>query len=169
VRYLLLVVCLSILPGCGTMAFTPAEYPLRDGLIAPLSVAGAVSVSNAQPSTDQFIVYSYGGQQLASNLKTITEVMVQQTQKELQKNAKPTGSGAPKAIALKVSSLISDYTMAFHWKSNIVFQATLGNGVTLDYKVPHASGSPQQDLNGCIAEGVMTLLNDGRVKAYLGK
>lgn len=167
-RPLLLVACVSFLSGCGTLEFTPAEYPLREGLIPPFKVAGKVSVSNAQAAVDPFIVYSYGGTKLASNLKAITEVMVQQTQKELQKNGGSSGGTTPKSISLKVNYLVSEY-VAFFWKSNMVFQATLGNGTTLDFKVPHSSGVVQQDLNGCIAEGVMTLLKDERVKAYLAR
>ena len=59
--------------------------------------------------------------------------------------------------------------MVFSWKSNIRFQAKLGNGQTLNFLVPHASGVLLQDLNGCIAEGVMTMLNDPRVRTYLSE
>jgi hypothetical protein len=48
------------------------------------------------------------------------------------------------------------------------FEATLGNGQVLSFDVPHTSGSVHQNLNGNIAEGVMTLLRDDRVRAYLG-
>jgi len=65
-----------------------------------------------------------------------------------------------------VTSLLSEY-IAFFWKSNIEFQATLGDGQVLQFKVPHTSGVLLQDLNGCIAEGVMTLLNDERLRTYL--
>ncbi len=156
-----------LLSGCGTMLFTPTEYPLRDGLIPSLSIAGTVSVSNAQPLSNQVLVYSYMGSKLGSDLKTITEVMVQQTQKELQKNGKSTGGNSQKSIALKVNSLLSEYTGLYYWKSNIQFQAVLGNGQTIEFKVPHTSGVLAQDLNGCIAEGVLVLLKDERIKAYL--
>ena len=48
-----------------------------------------------------------------------------------------------------------------------MFHVTLGDGQAIDFTVHHASGEPLQDLNGCIAEGVMTMLNDKRVLAYL--
>ncbi len=156
-----------LLTGCGTIAFTPTEYPLRDGLIPAFDVAGAVKISNAQPSTEPVIVYSFGGSQLSSDLKAITEVMVQQANKELQKNGHPkTGAFAAKSISIKVNSLLSRY-IAFYWKSTIEFEATFGNGQTITLTVPHSSGILQQDLNGCIAEGVLTLFRDERVKAYL--
>jgi hypothetical protein len=155
-----------VLAGCGTMPFKPAEYPLREGLIAAFPVNGEVAVSNNQPSTAQSIVYSYGGSKLATDLKAITEVMAQQTRNELQKAGKPAGPGAAKTIALKVNVLLSEY-MAFSWKSHIEFEAMLGDGQTLSFNARHASGVLAQDLNGCIAEGVMTMLNDARVKAYL--
>lgn len=162
---LAMLLCAAFLSGCGTTAYKPTEYPLRDGLIPAFNVAGAVAVSNAQPASGEFIVYSYMGTKLASDLKSITQVMVDQTVKELQKNGR-SGAGPQKSIALKVTSLESVY-IAMFWKSNIVFQATLGNGKVLDFTVPHSSGSPHQNLNGNIAEGVMTLLKDERVRAYL--
>jgi len=61
---------------------------------------------------------------------------------------------------------LSEYVF-FSWKSHIEFQAKLGDGQTVSFNVRHASGILAQDLNGCIAEGVMTLLNDQRVKTYL--
>src|SRR6185295_17425402 len=157
------------LQGCGTMAFTPAEYPLRDGLIPPFNVAGQVAVTNAQPSKDPVIVYSYMGSELASNLNAITEVMVQQAVKELGKNGKALGGTSSKTVALKVNSLRSEYMNAFFWKSNLRFQATLGNGQVIEQVVPHTSGVLAQNLNGNIAEGVMVLFKDERVKAYLAR
>jgi hypothetical protein len=164
-RHLTLVLLALLLSACGTRPFKPTEYPLRDGLIAAFPVKGTVAVTNNQPSTAQAIVYSYGGTQLGTNLNTITEVMTQQTLKELQK-AGQVNAGKAKSIALKVDVLLSEYVF-FSWKSHIEFQAKLGDGQTVSFNVRHASGILAQDLNGCIAEGVMTLLNDQRVKTYL--
>jgi len=166
-RIAFIAVCLGLLSGCGTMDYKPTEYPLRDGLIPPFNVTGTATLSNAQPADAQFIVYSYGGSELASNLKAITELMVEQTRKEIAKNGRA-GAGGQKTIALKVNSLVSKYGYAMFWRSSMQFQATLGNGQVLDFDVPHTSGSPHQNLNGNIAEGVMTLLKDERVRAYLG-
>jgi len=165
-RNMAIVVGLAVLSGCGTMDYKPTEYPLREGLIPAFKVSGPVTVTNAQTATDEFIVYSYMGTKLGSNLKAITETMAEQTRKEIGKMG--AGSGAPKSIALKVDSLVSRYMMAMFWKSSIQFTATLGNGQTLSFDVPHTSGSPHQNLNGNIAEGVMTMLRDDRVRAYLG-
>ena len=107
------------------------------------------------------------GTKLSSDLKAITEVMVQQAKKELEKNGKSSDATGQKSIALKVNSLLSRYKF-YYWRSNIEFQATLGDGQVLDFKVPHQSGILEQDLNGCIAEGVLALYEDKRVRAYLG-
>lgn len=164
----LLTLCLSLcLAGCGTVAFTPTEYPLRDGLIAAIPLSGSAQVVNGQPASAPVIVYSYGGTKLSSDLHSITEVMVRQTEKELAKAAQP-APGAPKSIELKVNSLLSKYA-GFHWNSNLNFEARLGNGEVVSMTVPHTSGILQQDLNGAIAESVMMLLNDPRVRAYLAQ
>ncbi|HET9680138.1 MAG TPA: hypothetical protein VFP95_06230 [Gammaproteobacteria bacterium] len=155
------------LTGCGTMPYTPTEYPLRADLISPMPVNGQTRILNGQPKTGPVIVYSYGGTKLSSDLHSITEVMVQQTRKEFSKAAQP-GPGVPKTIELKVNSLLSEYAF-FYWHSKLSFDAKLGNGEVVSMTVPHTSGVLLQDLNGCIAESVMKLLNDPRVRAYLAQ
>jgi hypothetical protein len=149
------------------MKYTPTEYPLRDGLIPAIPVSGSTKIVNGQPANGQVIVYSYGGPKLGSDLHSITEVMVKQTEKELSKAARPT-AGQAKTIELKVNSLLSTEAF-FHWNSTLNFEAKLGNGEIVTQTVPHTSGILLQDLNGCIAESVMTLLNDPKVRAYLAE
>lgn len=168
IRMMISALTLLTLSGCGTMAYTPQEYPLRDGLIPALTVVGDVSVNNVQDATGETIVYSYGGSSLASNYKAITQVMVEQTKKELARNGKVTKPGPAKSIDIKVNYLKSTY-VAFFWKSELRYTAALGNAVTLNKTVNHGSGVLLQDLNGCIAESVMDLLNDPQVIAYLAE
>ena len=156
------------LEGCGTMKFAPKEYPLRDGLIPVLNLNGEVKVNNIQTSVDPAIIYSYGGSKLASNYKDITQVMVDQATKEIQKNGKYIKSDKSKTIELKVNYLLSRY-IAFFWKSELRYTAILGNSETIDKTVRHGSGALAQDLNGCIAESVRDLLNDPKVIAYLAE
>jgi hypothetical protein len=166
-RKMFTIGCIALmLQACGTMPYTPSEYPLRDGLIPVFQVNGTTKIVNNQPSTDPVIVYSYGGSKLSSNLNAITDVMVKQTQGELAKHAKVNTAGTPKSIDIKVNSLLSTYGM-FNWRSNLNFEAKLGDGSVVTKTVPHGSGVLLQDLNGCIAESVMNLLNDERVRTYL--
>lgn len=94
--------------------------------------------------------------------------MVDQTKKEIAKNSQVSPSGKTKVIDLKVTYLQSTY-IAFFWKSEIKFTATLGTSGTLEKTVTHGSGNLHQDLNGCIAEAVVKLLNDPKVIAYLAE
>jgi hypothetical protein len=167
VKWIFLLCLPLLLQACATLSFTPVEYPLRDGLIPPMDVAGNVSVRNAQPSSDPQIVMSGSGIKYQSDYHTVTEVMVQQTNKELLKASRP-AAGSAKSIALRVTYLQSEY-VAFFYNSKISFDATLGDGTVLNMTVPHSSGNPVQDVDGCIAEGVMKLLNDPQLRAYLAK
>jgi hypothetical protein len=157
-----------LLTGCGIRPFTLTEYPLRAGLIPPIDITGTARASNNQPSTEQIVITSGGGGGLGSSPNAITEVMTQQTNEELLKNGHSHGGMAAKTISLRVDSLASDY-IAWYWSSEIKFTATLGDGETVDFDVHHSSGVLEQDIDGCIAEGVMHLLNDPRVRAYLAK
>lgn len=150
------------------MPYAPQEYPLRDGLIKPISVVGTFAVNNAQQDTAQAIVYSYMGTKLGSNYKDITQLMVEQTKKEISKNLKLVAADKVKTIDIKVTYLKSTY-IAFYWKSELRYTATLGGSVVVEKTVHHGSGVLIQDLNGCIAESVIDLLNDPKVTAYLSE
>ena len=163
-RYTVALLCLAGLSACGTHPFKPQEYPLRAGLIAPFPASGTVTVNNIQVDTQRTVVSSYAGISLASSLRDITEVMAQQTREEIGKNG--TAAGTPKTLSIKVDSLVSNY-IAFYYKSTIEFEVTLGNGETIKETVHHGSGVLAQDLDGCIAEGVMVMLNDQRIRSYL--
>ena len=168
IKLLILLVAFSSVYGCGKLQFVPQEYPLRDGLIPQVDIKGTVTVNNVQPSTKEAIVYSYGGSELATNYHAITQLMVDQTTKEIKKNGKFSSTSTQKSIDLNVHYLLSTY-IAFYWKSELKYTAKLGNGVTLDKTVKHGSGNLHQDLNGCVAESVLDLLNDPQVRAYLAE
>lgn len=163
---LLLILSALFLHGCGTLAYTPQEWVIKEGDIPRIKVAGTVEIVNAQSSTNPEIVYSYGGTRMQTTYQAVTALMTEQARKELRKNGQPVGGGTPKKIELKVLELRSNY-IAFFWKSYMVYQARLGNGQVIDKRVTHGSGQVHQDLNGCIAEGVIELFKDEDVKAYL--
>ena len=158
---------LAVLAGCGTSPYVPTEYPLRAGLIPPRPVSGDVTINNAQADTAQALVYEYGGSNLASDYKTITQALVNQATKELA-TAGQKAPGKAKTIDVKVTYMKSTY-IAFYWKSELKYTATLGNAATIDKTVNHGSGVLIQDLNGLIAESAMNLLNDPKVLAYLAE
>ena len=160
------LVLLSILaaPPVFAMDYQPSIWPLRDGLIPAFDLAGQVEIVNAQPATEEVIVYKYGVK-WKSNYNAITAVMAQQIRDEIAKNGRPV-DGPAKRIEVKVVHLLSKYKF-FYWNSVIRYEVLLGNGTAFNKEVPHGSGNPLQDLNGCIAEGVMVLLNDPQVRTYL--
>ena len=157
-----------LLSACGTSPYIPTEYPLRSGLISTITVKGQTKITNSQLIGDPVIVFSATGiGKRSSDLRSITEIMVQQANKELDKAAQRTGGGS-KIIELKVNSLVSEHA-SYHFNSTLNFEAKLGNGEVITKTVLHTSGFLLQDLNGCIAESVMTLLNDKNLRAYLSQ
>jgi hypothetical protein len=165
-RYVALaLLCVAGLSACGSHPFKPQEYPLDKTLVSAFPTSGPVTVDNNQPATEQVIVSSYSGISLTSSLSDATDVMVKQTREEIAEHGNA-GNATPKTLSLKVNSLRSNY-IAFFYKSTIVFEVTLGNGQVIEETAHHASGVLAQDLDGCIAEGVMTMLNDPRVRSYL--
>jgi hypothetical protein len=165
VRQLLALFLLALALPCAAVEYHPSIYPLRAGLVVPLHVAGNVSIVNAQPKSTDEIVYKYSFAKMTGTMHDVTQTMADQTRMELglkEQAAAP----ADKTIELKVNSLLSKYKF-FSWASNMQFEARLGDGTVITKDVPHASGVLIQDLNGCIAEGVIALLADPQVRAYI--
>ena len=164
-RQLFALLLLALALPCAATEYHPSIYPLRPGIVAPLNVAGTVSIVNAQPSTTTEIVYKYSFAKMTGTMHDVTQVMADQTRMELALKDQ-TATATDKTIELKVNSLLSKYKF-FSWSSNMQFEARLGDGTVITKDVPHASGILIQDLNGCIAEGVIALLSDAQVRAYI--
>lgn len=147
---------------------SPDRGPAWGGLGSVMPLNGTVTVTNAQPSVEPAVVYSYGGTKLSSSLNEITAMMVQQTKKLIRSYGKPSGSTKQKTIELKVISAVSEY-VAFYTKGQLSFTARLGNGEVVDGTSDNKGATPQQDLDGCIVEGVRILLDDPRVRGYLAE
>ena len=114
--------------------------------------------ARASAATTADIVYKYGFLKMTGTMHDVTQTMVEQARGEIGLK-EPPGAAADKTIELKVNALLSSYKF-FSWASHIQFEARLGDGTVITKDVKHASGSVIQDLNGCIAEGVMVLLAD---------
>jgi hypothetical protein len=167
-RLLILLSTMLLLQAC-TRAFVPEKYELDATAIAQFDVKGEASVSNAQPSTANYTVFTGGGSKLTSDLHSLTSSMVLQASQELARHQHAVGAGNAKTLELKIESLVSEYA-GFHWNSTLHFQAKLGDGQVVELTTEHTSGwSVQQDLNGCIADSVAALFKDPKVLAYLAQ
>lgn len=165
-RHAITLAAMLALPGCGALPYQPAAPPPH-GQGAAIIVRGPTQVANAQPDADAVVVYAYRGTRLASSLNAVTQAMVEQVERELQR-AFPAGDGASKTLALRVDSLLSRHG-GEGWRSELVFEARLGGTRTIRHTVPHTGPSLLQGLDGCIAEGVRVLLDDPAVRAYLAE
>ena len=167
-KTILLILAALLLQAC-TKQFVHEEYPLEPSMIPAFNVNGKVTITNVQPSTAQVIVFSGSGSTWNSDLHTLTDGVVQQAIEELGRHGHVVNTAKPKSIGLKVLSLKSEQAF-FHWNSTMHLEATLGDGETVELSNDHSSGwSLAQDLNGCMAEGVMTLFTNDKVLAYLAQ
>jgi hypothetical protein len=159
------VAVMTLAPGCST-SYVPAEFTFDQPAVPTIDVKGTVRFTNAQSSPDRVTVSSYGGMTAEADYHAITEVMVKDASRLLHDNQRSLGGTTSKTIALKVESLQSRY-IAFFWKSAMHFTAVLGSGQIISKEVTNAGPDTIRDLDGCIAQGVIQLMNDPIVRAYL--
>ena len=88
--------------------------------------------------------------------------MVKQTNKELAKAAQP--SAGDRERSSERSCPCRSRYIAFFWKSNLGFEAKLGNGEVI-------ANPCRTRVKSCftIAESVMTLLDDEKLRVYPAK
>ncbi|QLF93795.1 hypothetical protein HW090_11545 [Pseudomonas sp. ABC1] len=166
---LTVVSLLLFLVGCGTKQFDPPIFPLAESKITDFPVSGNVSVKNIQESQEPTIIHSYSGIKLQSDYQKITQTMVEQARLELERHGEIKQGGGEKSISLKVTHLNSNY-IAFFWKGTMTYTTLLGNGEQFDITVNHSTGAGvAQDLSGSIADGVVALFKDERVRKYLAE
>lgn len=167
-KAILLILAALALQACARQ-FTHDEYPLKADMIPAFDVKGQVTITNAQPSTTQYTVTSGAPFPLYSDRHTLTDGVVQQAIEELGKHGRVVGTTKPKSIGLRVVSLQSyDRLVVFH--SIMRMEAVLGDGQMVELTNEHTTGfTVFQDLNGCMAEGVMTLFTNDKVLAYLAQ
>lgn len=157
-----------LLQAC-TRTWVHEEYPLKADMIPAFDVNGRVSITNAEPSTDKITVFEGGPNTRLSDRHTLTDGVVQQAIEELGRHGHVVNATRSKSIGLKVLSLRSN-SRVFVFHSKMLMEAVLGDGETVELSNEHTSGwSLDQDLNGCMAEGVMTLFTNQKVLAYLAQ
>lgn len=158
-----------MLQACGTIEHHPQVFELAATKISDFDVSGTVEIENKQESAEPVIIHSYGGTSYQSNYQQITNTMVAQARFELERHGKKSGGDSAKRIGLKVTHLNSKY-IAFYWKGTMTFTVTLGDSDSFEMTVNHGTGAGAvQDLSGSIADGVVALLKDSRVQAYLAQ
>jgi len=165
---LLAIACLALLSGCGTVAYTPEEYEIAQGRIAPFEYKGTVTIENIQTDTAQTKFFDGPSQDWAGNHRQVTEHLAEQLRKEIGKNGKA-GAGGTKTIKVSVKHLRAEQNV-FVFRSTMKVAVQLGDGQPFEKEVSQGSpGNMWRVLNGTIALGVIEILNEEQVRQYLAK
>lgn len=165
---LLLVVFLT---ACGYSEWRPKEKPLPTGSVEKIHINGHVSIINDRMDSGKTVISKR--LKIESTAKEITQVMVNQITKEIEKNSYK-GSGVEKTIGIEVLSFWVEEPTAWArgvpfvpYLCRMYFVTRLGDGYTINREVRYASSFDV--LNGCMAESVRVLLSDSKVRDYLKK
>ncbi|RRS05936.1 hypothetical protein EIP75_03505 [Aquabacterium soli] len=161
------VVCAAILlAGCGTVNYVPQEYVISAERIPNFDVNGSVLVQNIQTDQEQRKFFS-GAADWTGDYKTVTDHLVMQLNKEIAIHGKVIGRDKKKVLQVKVVQLAA-VQHAFHFTSSMQVNVKLGDGAETTVRVSQGSPSDMwRVLNGTLALGVIDILKDPKVKAYL--
>lgn len=151
------------------------DYGWREYAIAPdrvsapstLGRGSAVSIVNAQPNAESKMLGYLGPHQYYGSLNQLTDAVVTQLSQELRSRDVTVSENAPKT--LKVAVLNTKYTLgSWMLRVDMDLHVEAGDGYTRTINVSNRSpGTVDGGLNGAVALGVIEILNDPKVIAYL--
>jgi hypothetical protein len=164
----LCVALVVALTGCGSITYTPSEYVITNERIQSFKVSGSVTVENLQDDKGSKVVLNAPARTWVSDYVTITEALAEQLRQELAKHGAVTGGDA-KRIGVRVTDQRA-YLHMFHMTGTLQVQVTLGDSAPFPINIEQGSpGNVWRVLNGNIALGVIEILSDQRVLAYLAQ
>lgn len=168
-RHLGISMLFLLLVGCGTKNYIPSEYEIVSGRIQSFKLAGSVTVENQQPDTTKMVVLVTNSGDFVADNHTVTEHLAAQLRKELAKHGDVINGTANKTIGVKVTSQRA-YLHFFHMTGTLEVIVTLGDSPPFPINIEQGSpGNLWRVLNGNIALGVIEILSDKRVLAYLAQ
>jgi len=168
VKNIVLVALTIVLSACGTVSYYPQEYEITNDRIDDFVVNGDIQIVNAQTDSSKQVFFS-STLDWEGDYKTVTEHLKSQLEKEIAENSKKVASGKNKIIEVKVVNIKVEQKF-FHFASTMDFEYKLGNGESGTINVSQNSpGNMWRVLNGTIALGVIDILKQDNVIAYLSK
>jgi hypothetical protein len=166
-RYLGCTLFALLLTGCGAINYVPSEYEITTDRIQKFDISGTVTVENNQPDTTKTIVLSAPARDWVSDNHTVTEHLAAQLRRELAKHGNIINKTSDKSIGVKVTKQQANM-YAFHMTGSLEVWITLGVAESFPINIDQGSpGNVWRVLNGNIALGVIEILSDKRVLAYL--
>ncbi len=151
------------------------DYQWREYKIAPdrvsapstLGRGSAVSIINAQPNAESKMLGYIGGHQYYGSLNQLTDAVVTQLSQELGSRNVKVSDNAPKT--LKVAVLNTKYTLgSWMLRVEMDLRVEAEDGYARTINVSNRSpGTVDGGFNGAVALGVIEILNDPKVIAYL--
>jgi len=162
------IVLALLLTGCMTFRYEPGRYPLGEARIDDLVVNGQLAISNEQTDAEERR-FSYGPLDVLFNYRSVTARLVESMAEEVGRHGVAGAEAVHKTVALKVIDFSAE-RQQWHTRSQMSVAMRLGNGYRRVVKVSHGSpASLDRVLDGTIALGVVQLLGDPHLRAYLAE
>ena len=147
-----------------------AEYRINDSRITTSDAfikTDSVSLINAQPNNDTFLLAQLGAHQYYGSLNQLTEAIVTHLKRELRKHNITTSPDASKTIQIKVVK--TDFIQG-GWKvrANLDVNLKTGNNYAKDIFASNSTPTTaEQAFDGAVALAVIDILNNPDILAYL--
>lgn len=167
-KYIALIALTIVLSSCGTVSYYPQEYEIANDRIDDFVMKGSVQVINTQTDSTKHTFFA-STLDWEGDYKTVTEHLKTQLEKEISENTQKIASDVNKIIEVKVVNIKAEQKF-FHFSSTMDLEYKLGNSESYTIHVSQGSpGNMWRVLNGTIALGVIEILKQANVIAYLSK
>ncbi|MFH2057523.1 MAG: hypothetical protein ABIJ59_01310 [Pseudomonadota bacterium] len=169
----LTIIFTILISGCGPFKhdYVWTEYKINDSRITTSDAfikKDSVSLINAQPNIDTFLIAHLGAHRYYGSLNQLTEAVITHLKKELRKHNITVSPDASKTIQIKVVK--TDFIRG-GWKvrANLEVNLKAGNNYTKDILASNSTPTMAADqaFDGAVALAVIDILNNPDILAYL--
>jgi len=174
VKYAVILAGFSILTvsfsGCINKTYTPKLYPVKPGMIPPMSIHQSINVVNAQTNQNYKIIFN-GREVQEANLREVTEVAIRILTDELRKKGAVIDPDASKILKLSISKI---QYLPTGWGSNCLVQLNVETGEGYYYDIARnnvgysAGGGPSgASCDFAVTRTVVGIFENNRFMEYL--
>jgi hypothetical protein len=103
-RHVVLIAGAAVLAACASAPYQPAEYPIKDLPMGKFDVSGEVTVENVQADRGTHVLVGYSPPALG-DYATLTQALVDQLRKEIDKDGARLKTGVTKTLRVSVNEL----------------------------------------------------------------
>ncbi len=151
-NFCFLLIMIFIVSGC---AMTPIALPLKEGMLTEFHTNNSIALVNNANKPD---------------LKNWTNSVISFLSEQLEKRGAKMSPDSSRKLEIEITKVNQNgIYMYWAYKCDLILRVETGDGYVNEFNIHDVSGlSLQKACNFCVTKTVVEILNDLKIREYLG-